>query len=309
MFKRCFYATISFVLCLCSLQAHAYSPTALPVVDNVYAIIGPLGQRSVDNDGLNNNLGFIVTTEGVILIDSGASSLGAERIAQAISAVTSKPVKWVVNTGSQDHRWLGNGYFAGKGAEIIAMARTAKTQANYAAQQMEALKGFIGKRLKGTKPMPATRTLDGDEVSLTLGGIELKLFYTDTHYPGDSMVWLPQQKVVFSGDLVYVDRAFALLPWSSVVNGQKAYRAMEALKPKYIVPGHGAVSDIAKARRECGDYYDFLNDIIGAAAQEMEPMEEVLNRYTGMPAFEHLEHFSDLHRTNMNRTYLEYEAM
>ncbi len=122
------------------------------------------------------------------------------------------------------------------------------------------------------------------------------------------MIWLPQQQVLFSGDLVYVDRVFALLPWSSVRNGQQAFRAMEALKPKYIVPGHGAVSDLAKARRECGDYYDFLNDTIGAAAQEMEPMDEILDRYTELPAFEHLEHFDELHRTNMNRTYLEYEA-
>jgi hypothetical protein len=83
---------------------------------------------------------------------------------------------------------------------------------------------------------------------------------------------------------------------------------MEALEPVYIVPGHGGVTDLAKARKECGDYYDFLNETIGAAAEEMEPMEEVLDRYTDMPAFEHLEHFKDVHRTNMNRTYLEYES-
>lgn len=309
MLNRLFPAVCAFVLALFALQAHGYTPTAQQVVDNVYAIIGPLGQRSAENDGLNNNLGFIVTDEGVILIDSGASRLGAERIAQAVTAVTPKPIKWVVNSGSQDHRWLGNDYFAQKGAAIIALARTARTQAQYAAQQMESLERFIGTRIEGTRPLPATRKLEGDEASLSLGGVELRLFYTDTHYPGDAMIWLPQQQVVFSGDLVYVDRVFALLPWSSVRNGQQAFRALEALKPKFIVPGHGAVSDLAKARRECGDYYDFLNDTIGAAAQEMEPMEAVLDRFTDLPAFEHLEHFDELHRTNMNRTYLEYEAM
>lgn len=308
MFNRLSHATLLLVLALSSFQANAYTPAARKVVDNVYAIIGPLGQRSAENDGLNNNLGFIVTAKGVILIDSGASHLGAQRIEKAVAGVTPKPIKWVVNTGSQDHRWLGNDYFARKGAEIIAMARTAKTQAQYAAQQLDSLKGFLGKRLQGTKALPAKRTLKGTDGTIVLGGVELKLYYTDTHYPGDIMIWLPGQKVVFSGDLVYVDRVFALLPWSSVRNGQQAYRAMEALKPKYIVPGHGAVSDLAKARRECGDYYDFLNDTIGGAAQDMEPMDEVLNRYTDLPAFKHLEHFGDIHRTNMNRTYLEYEA-
>ena len=134
MLKRLFPAVSALVLALFALQAHGYTPAAQLVVGNVYAIIGPLGQRSAENDGLNNNLGFIVTDEGVILIDSGASRLGAERIAQAVTAVTPKPIKWVVNSGSQDHRWLGNDYFAQQGAAIIALARTARTQAQYAAQ-------------------------------------------------------------------------------------------------------------------------------------------------------------------------------
>jgi glyoxylase-like metal-dependent hydrolase (beta-lactamase superfamily II) len=288
--------------------ATSYTPTAEKVVDNVYAIIGPLDQRSPENDGLNNNLGFIVATDGVILIDSGASYLGAERVAKAIAMVTSLPVRWVINTGGQDHRWLGNDYFAKKGAEIIAMKRTAETQAEYAAQQMESLKRFLGEHLEGTTPLPATKQLDGNEARISLGGIELIIYYTDTHYPGDAMVWLPHTRVVFTGDLVYVDRAFTVLPWSSAKNGQQAYAAMEALKPEYIIPGHGSVSDLLKARRDCGDYYDFLNNTIGTAAEEMVPMDEIMNEYNSLPAFEHLEHFGDLHRTNMNRTYLEYES-
>ena len=293
---------------LFSLPASAYTPTAEKVTDNVYAIIGPMGQRSKENDGLNNNLGFIVTGEGVILIDSGASKLGAQRIEQAIAAVTDKAVKWVVNTGSQDHRWLGNAYFASKGAQLIAMARTAKTQAQYAQQQLDGLKGFLGERLTGTEAMPATTALEGDEATLNLGGEKLVLHYTNVHYPGDARIWLPEKSVLFTGDAVYVDRVFAVLPWSSVKNGQTAFHAIEALKPKYIVPGHGHVSDLAKAKRDCGDYYDFLNNTIGAAATDMQPMEDVLNRYTKLPQFEHLEHFDELHRTNMNRTYLEYES-
>lgn len=289
-------------------SAAGYTPTAEKVVDNVYAIIGPLDQRSEENNGLNNNLGFIVATDGVILIDSGASRIAAKLIAQAIAKVTPLPVRWVINTGSQDHRWLGNDYFAGQGAEIIAMKRTAETQKAYASQQMNSLKGFLGKQLEGTKPLPATTQLEGDNAKIELGGVELNFLYTDTHYPGDAMVWLPQKRVVFTGDLVYVDRAFVVLPWSSVKNGQKAFARMAALEPEYIVPGHGGVTDLGRAQRECGDYYDFLNNVIGAAATEMEPMEEVIQQYTSLPAFEHLKHFKELHPVNMNRTYLEYEA-
>ncbi|MDO9636514.1 MAG: MBL fold metallo-hydrolase, partial [Thiobacillus sp.] len=300
---RILLAPLLFVLALAAPAVHAYQPKAEKVAVNVYAIVGPLGQRSEENDGLNANYGFIVTPQGVILIDSGASVLGAKKLEATVRKVTQQPVRWEINTGSQDHRWLGNDYFAGQGAEYIALARTAATQAEYAAQQMTGLERFLGTRLEGTKPLPAPKTLAGDTATLTLGGIKLELAYTDTHYPGDAWVWLPKQRVVFSGDLVYVDRLTSVLPWSSVKNGQRAFKAMAALKPVRIVPGHGRVCDLAQAQRESGDYYDFLADKIGTAAREMEPMDATLERYADLPAFRHLQNYNELHRGNMNRTF------
>jgi glyoxylase-like metal-dependent hydrolase (beta-lactamase superfamily II) len=294
---------------LLALSAHAdFQPKAEKVVDNVYAIVGPLGQRSAENDGLNANFGFVVTPTGVILIDSGASLLGAKKIEVAIARVTKQPVRWVVNTGSQDHRWLGNGYFAGKGAEVIAMRRTAATQAEYAAQHMAGLTRFLDKRMRGTQPLPAPKTLTGDSATLERGGETLELTYTNAHFPGDAWVWLPKQRVMFSGDLVYVDRLLGVLPWSSVKNGQQAFKALAALKPSRIVPGHGRVCDLAQAQRETGDYYDFLADKVGAAAREMEPLAATLDRYADLPAFRHLENYGDLHRANMNRAFVEFES-
>ncbi len=300
---------ISLLCLLAPPAAHAdYTPKAEPVTGKVWAIVGPLGQRSADNDGLNANFGFIVTAKGVILIDSGASRLGAEKLAAAIRQVTQQPVRWVLNTGSQDHRWLGNAYFAEHGAEIIALQRTSETQAQYAEQQLGGLKDFLGERLAGTRPLPATRPLAGTEATLKLGGETLVLRYTDAHYPGDAWVWLPRHKVMFSGDLVFTDRLLGVLPWSNVQHSQQAFRAMAALKPKHIVPGHGRVCDLAQAQREAGDYYEFLVGKIGAAARAMEPMSEVLDRYADLPAFRHLQNYDSLHRANMNRAFVEFES-
>jgi glyoxylase-like metal-dependent hydrolase (beta-lactamase superfamily II) len=307
MLKRYALILVAAVAGLLALSARAdFQPTAEKVADNVYAIVGPLGQRSMDNDGLNANFGFVVTPKGVILIDSGASRLGAEKLAAAVAKVTTQPVRWVVNTGSQDHRWLGNDYFAGKGAEIIALARTAATQAEYGAQHMEVMKRFLGERMEGTKPLPAPKTVEAG--MLELGGETLELAYTDAHFPGDARVWLPKQGVMFSGDLVFVDRLLGVLPWSSVKHSQRAFHAMAALKPARIVPGHGRVCDLAQAQRETGDYYDFLAGKVGAAAKEMEPMDATLDRYADLPEFRHLENYGDLHRANMNRTFVEIES-
>jgi glyoxylase-like metal-dependent hydrolase (beta-lactamase superfamily II) len=305
---RILLAPLFFILALSVNAAHAFEPRAEKVVDNVYAIVGPLGQRSAENDGLNANYGFVVTPKGVILVDSGASMLGAKKLEAAIGKVTQQPVRWVVNTGSQDHRWLGNDYFAGKGAEVIAMRRTAATQAEYANQQMQGLERFLGERLKGTQPLPAPKTLAGDSATLERGGVTLELRYTDAHYPGDARVWLPKQRVVFSGDLIYVDRLLGVLPWSCVKNGQQAFKSLAALKPARFVPGHGRVCDLAQAQRETGDYYDFLADKVGAAAREMESLSATLDRYADLPAFRHLENYGDLHRANMSRAFTEFES-
>jgi len=303
-----FALVVAALFALTGLARADYQPKAEKVVDNVYAIVGPLGQRSADNDGLNANYGFVVTDAGVILIDSGASALGAGKLAAAIAQVTDRPVRWVINTGSQDHRWLGNDHFAGQGAETIAMARTAATQDQFADQHMQMLRGFLGERLTGTKPAPAQRTLAGDEATLDLGGETLVLRYTDSHFPGDAWVWLPKRNVVFTGDLVFVDRLLGVLPWSSVKNSRKAFHALAALDPKHVVPGHGGVCDLAQAKRESGDYDDFLADVIGKAAQDMEPLSDTLAKYADLPQFRHLQNYDGLHRANMNRAFTEFEA-
>ncbi len=309
MFKRTAWILLAAFAGLLVLPARAdYQPRAEKVVANVYAIVGPLGQRSADNDGLNANYGFIVTPTGVILIDSGASRLGAQKIETAIGTVTKQPVRWVINTGSQDHRWLGNDHFAARGAEVIALARTAAMQAELGAQQLDNLERFLGARLAGTRPLPASKRLAGATATLELGGETLQLAYTDAHFPGDAWVWLPKRRVVFGGDLVYVDRLLGVMPLSSVTRGQHAFRAMAALNPARIVPGHGRVCDLAQAQRETGDYYDFLADVVGAAAREMEPMDATLDRYADLPAFRRLQNYGDLHRANMNRAFIEFEA-
>jgi len=301
---------VSLIAALFAMSAHAeeYLPKAEKVAEQVYAVIGPLGQRSKDNDGLNANYGFIVTASGVILVDSGASRIGAEKLEKTIRTITDKPVRVAINTGSQDDRWLGNEYFASRGAEILAMARTASTQAQQGTQQLAGLDRFLGERLQGTKPLPAQKQLTGDLATMQLGGETLELRYTDAHYPGDAMVFLPKQNVVFTGDLVYVDRLMGILPVSSVKKAHEAFKAMAARAPKHVVPGHGRVCDLKQAQRETGDYYVFLVNTIGAAAKDMEPMDETLSRHADLSAFRHLENYGSLHRANMNRAFTEFES-
>jgi glyoxylase-like metal-dependent hydrolase (beta-lactamase superfamily II) len=264
--------------------------------------------RTAQNDALNCNIGFVVTEQGVLLIDSGASRMGAERIARAVGSVTDQPIRRAINTGSQDHRRLGNGYFAEQGAEIIALQRTVETQKGYADQHLANLRRVLGERLAGTEPVTAAAPLAGDHAHLNLGGVDLELiFLGDAHFPGDAVVWLPEQRLLFIGDLVYTDRLLGVLSSSQVRSWRASFERMKTLKPKVIVPGHGSVGDIAKAQRDTGDYLDWLIEHVGVALVDWEPMDEVVERLADAPQFSHLANFDTLHRSNINRTYLELE--
>ena len=92
--------------------------TISEVAEGVFAIVGETTQRSKTNLGNNATFGAIATKEGVVLVDPGGSAKGAAMIEAALRSVTKKPVITVINTGGQDHRWLGNGYFKAKGREL-----------------------------------------------------------------------------------------------------------------------------------------------------------------------------------------------
>ncbi|MGD2083192.1 MAG: MBL fold metallo-hydrolase [Chromatiales bacterium] len=290
-------------------DAWAYTPTAVPVADSVYALVGPTTGRTYENHALNNNLGFVVTGEGVVLIDSGASAAGARLIEAAVAEVTDQPVRWVINTGSQDHRWLGNGYFRDRGARIIALARTVETQRRFADQHLASLAPVLRERLDGTEPAYAEPPVEEDRAELDLGGVRLVLWWPgDAHFPGDAVIWLPDRQVLFSGDLIYVDRMLSIHPWTDVRSWEAAFREAGVLEPAVIVPGHGAVCDLDKARRDTGEYLAWLLDEVGAAVSEWEPLDATVDRLADAPAFSRLRHFESWHRSNLNRTYLRLEA-
>lgn len=277
--------------------------------DGIYALIGQTAGRLYENYGLNANYGVIDTPEGAILIDAGASTVAARLLENEVKKLTGKAVKWVINTGVQDHRWLGNDYFAKQGARIIALQRTAATQAQLGKGQIEALARELKEQMAGTTPAPAAQPLGGNSQTLTLGGRTLEIrYFADAHFAGDAIVWLPKEKILFSGDHIYVDRLLGILPESNAATWLQAFNQALALQPERIVPGHGRVCDPAQAQRETGAYLEFVVSGTRKLAEDMAGVDVAVNTLKDAPAFSHLKNFADLHRGNISRAYLRMEA-
>ena len=94
-------ARMAWALVFPAMPSHALDVRLQPVAEGVYAHIGDKLSRSLANEGLNANIGLVVTPAGAVLIDRGASWSSAGQIDQAIKRVTAQPVRWVINTGGQ----------------------------------------------------------------------------------------------------------------------------------------------------------------------------------------------------------------
>jgi glyoxylase-like metal-dependent hydrolase (beta-lactamase superfamily II) len=287
--------------------SHAVEVRFAPVAPGVFAFVGEKGGRTYENEGLNANIGLVVTSSGALLVDSGASYLGAKQIHEAVKKVTSQPVKWVINTGGQDHRWLGNGYFLAQGAEVIGHASARADMLARGGDHMNSLRPELKEKLDGTVPTLPSRWLDGSHHTLNLGGTVVEVKYLGgAHTPGDVVVWLPGQRVAFSGDVVYVDRMLGVLPVSHTGRWLQSFAALQALQPERIVPGHGEVCDLATAQAHTRDYLVALRAHMKKAVDDGAEISSAIKAFDAQP-WMGLLNAAQLHPGNASRTYLELE--
>jgi glyoxylase-like metal-dependent hydrolase (beta-lactamase superfamily II) len=249
----------------------------------------------------------VVTSGGAVLIDSGATARSAGEIHAAVKRVTDQPVRWVINTGGQDHRWLGNGYFKAQGAQLIAHANARADMMDRGNDHLQALRAVLKERVDGTTPTLPDSYVEGTDVRLDLGGTVFELRHRGgAHTPGDTMVWLPATGVLFTGDVVYVERMLGVLPVSNTKHWLATFDVIEQLAPKRLVPGHGKVTDVATARADTRAYLEALRAHMKKAVDDGADISAAIRSFDAA-RFMRLLNAAELHPGNASRTYLELE--
>lgn len=256
-------------------QAQADVLDVQKVTDGIWALVGPLEQRNAENLGNNATFGLIETTDGAVLIDSGGSEQGAAMIDEVIQNLTDQPVRYVINTGGQDHRWIGNAYWRAKGAQVISASSAIADQKDRYSMQMTILSQLIGDGLDGTSEAYADIAFD-DTYTLELGDKVLEIYHpAAAHTPGDSFVWISESDTLFAGDIVYVGRVLGIMDFSNSAEWIEAFEAIEAFNPTHLIPGHGPATNMTVARADTlaylrnlrvkiGEHIDAGGDIIGS---------------------------------------------
>jgi glyoxylase-like metal-dependent hydrolase (beta-lactamase superfamily II) len=278
------------------------------VTPRVYYVKGSPGVASAANEAYNSNAGFVITDEGVVVIDTLGSPALGNALLKAIRAITAKPVRRVILTHYHADHFYGLKPFKDAGADVWAhRAALEYLSSGVAERRREQRARDLFPWVDDKMPLiPADHWLDGDE-SFTLGGQKFEIqHFGPAHSPEDIVIVVPGEGVVFSGDILFTGR----IPFVGEADSKawlERIGRLIALGPRLMVTGHGEVSrhperDLVLTR----DYLTFLRSEMGKAVEDFVPFEEAYKR-TDWSRFAKLPAFDAANRVNAYGTYLLME--
>ena len=189
MFRK-FSLSLSIVFCLQIAQAQELVPLEVTKVsEQVYSAIGARAPATYANGGHNNNLSFIITSQGVVVVNGGASYRLAKRLHLAIKMLTGLPVLWLLNENGQGHAFLGNSYWRDQGVKLMAHKDAVADMRQHGEQILSRMKKLNQEKAKGTYlAIPEHELEDFSELLVGQTIIQIRSFGT-AHSPGDISVW------------------------------------------------------------------------------------------------------------------------
>ena len=290
---------------------HAQEPPAMvatQVSPMAWVVEGLSAAGSPANQNFISNAAFVVTPEGVVVIDALGSPALATRLLAQIAKVTPLPVTHVIVTHYHADHIYGLQTFKKVGAKIIAH-RAALTYLNSdnARLRLDASRQELAPWVNAdTVLVEADEWLDSPR-NLEVGGVTLHIKPAGpSHTPEDLTIYLLQDKVLFAGDLVFRNR----LPFVGQADSNHWIKALDellAFDTRVIVPGHGPVSkDALQDMKVTRAYLVHLRATMGQAAKNLDPFEDAYQA-ADWTQFDQLPMFQFINRMNAYNTYLLME--
>ncbi|WP_411892725.1 MBL fold metallo-hydrolase [Yoonia sp. SDW83-1] len=306
------------LIAICATTAHANEDIAdqypgsplysAPVefIPGVFSAIGATAPPTYENTGHNNNLSFIVTGEGVVVINGGGAYVLAEALHQEIKARTEESVVLVVNENGQGHAMLGNSYWAEQNVPIIAHEDAASEFEERGFRILEAMQQLNQDKAEGTFLQGPTETF-ADEYILELGDYRIEVRYLGpAHSAGDVVVWLPRQDLVIAGDMAFHERMLPIFEDTYTLDWLDTWdTAFEALNATYVIPGHGHPTNMDQVRRYTKGYLEYLRGKIGEHLDNGGGLADAY--YVDQSPYAHLDTFEELATKNAGRVYEQME--
>jgi cyclase len=223
---------------------------------------------------VNSTVGIVITSEGVVVIDTGQTLVDSRQVADAIKKLTPLPVRLVINTEVHPDHTTGNFVFSppavvinhGGATEAMQKADNPNRFANAAPDIQAAAQGY---RL-------VTPHIEYQEkMTLRVGERRFELLrLKNAHSEADTAVWLPGERVLFAGSAAIPRSLNNVRPFVTIPDILAATRMLRSLNPEVVVPGHGSVGTTS-IFDESERYYTLLVERVGAMVKAGKSQEQI----------------------------------
>ena len=275
-------------------------------IPGVYSAIGATAPPTYENSGHNNNLSFIITGDGVVVVNGGGAYVLAKALHDEIKALTDQPVVLVVNENGQGHAMLGNSYWVEQDVPIIAHEDAATEFDVRGFRILEGMQQLNREKAEGTFLQGPTETFT-DEYILELGDFRIEVRYLGpSHSAGDVVVWLPNQSLVIAGDMAFHERMLPIFEDTYTLDWLETWdNKFEALHATYVIPGHGHPTNMDQVRRYTKGYLEYLRAEVSVLLDNGGGLAEAY--YLDQSPYAHLDTFEELATKNAGRVFEQME--
>jgi len=257
------------------------------------------------NNGNMSNSCFVNLGNSYLVIDSGPTYQYAAQAYKKMKNLKNLPVSYVIDTHVHDDHWLGNSYYITLGAKIIGSKAFKELPKP---EQTRMQRRISPEAYKRTTQVFPTIFVDKEKV-LNINGnkVYIKSVNHKAHTESDLYVYIPSQKIVFVGDLVFNQRLPSLRDGD--INGWiEALQEIKKMNVEYIVGGHGENRD-KKAVDFTYNYLKTLRNEVKKRLDDGEDIADVVNEVK-MKEYKNVPFYDSIHRQNVETAYrmLEWES-
>ena len=279
-----------------------YDLKPVKVADGITCSIGDLNPPTKANKGNVNNSCWIDLGKSLVIVDPGPTYGFAKEFAELAKKQTGKPVKAVVVTNYHDDRLYGASYYAAKHIPVIAHKNIVEDIKKNPGKFKRMPHLLSKEEFAGTKLVTPDTLFDKKYVIKgSKRSVELLKLSPVSEEHSDIVVWVPDVKFLFAGNIVFNDRALNYTKNSNMKGWIEALHKIAAMKPKIVLGGHGGTMG-PDAYKTTLEYLQSLQKQVKAAYDNDVDMSELM-KHVDLSKFKHLKHAEQLGRHNANDYY------